>query len=154
MARQEQQQQEEGERWRWRREGDDGPGDNCTPPAPQRATSTAKPAQRRHRPALEFFQHAAAQSTISAPESKVTSLETLVRTLQTQEQVRSSSPVVVPAAIDPTPPESDTPAASSPPLTTRLTHADANQMEEVRRGPMVVRPRGMGHRVRAARFGA
>ena len=47
-------------------------------------------------------QHAAAQSTISALESKVILLETLVRISQAQELVRSSSPVVEQPSIEAT----------------------------------------------------
>jgi len=55
------------------------------------------------------------QSTIFTLESKVTFLETLVRTPQAQEQIRSWSLVIVQASIHPTPSESDIPAASSIP---------------------------------------
>jgi hypothetical protein len=62
-------------------------------------------------------QHAAVQS-ISALESKVTSLETLVRTFQLQDQVqvRSLSPAVQ-SSTNPIPPDSNIPAPSRPMVT-------------------------------------
>ena len=37
-------------------------------------------------------------------------------------------------------------------LTTRLARAEVNRVEEIRRRPMVLRVRGIGHRVRTPRF--
>ena len=99
------------------REDDDQPRQQPSPPNTvikqlfKRLTTL--PSQLRS--AVELSSSLQAQNAIAALESEVSSLETLVRTSQVQEQGCSSSPVVFQASIDLTPLESDPPALSSTP---------------------------------------
>jgi hypothetical protein len=92
-------------------------------------------------------QHAAAQGTISALESKVTVLESLV----------ASSPQSGPSPIEststsPASPDPATIPAILPRTPTRLHNANANRVEESRRRPIDLRARGVGFGAGATRF--